>query len=114
MATEITIIKQQSLNIKYKNGSVFDLVFRVTKDDGSAYDLSADTLRMDIKENRDDNSYVYRLTSASGITISDTNLVTFNQVLSLPNDTYYYDLKITTDNYFIIGGLIKVERNVTT
>ena len=111
---EITLIKQQSVNIKYKNGSVFDFSFRVTKDDDSAYDLTSDTLRMDIKENRNDNTYVYRLVSGTEITISDTNLVTFSKVMELPNDTYYYDLKITSDNYFIIGGLIKVERNVTT
>ena len=111
---EINIIKQQTVNIKYKNGSVFDLVFRLTKNDGSAYDLSADTLRMDIKKNRDDSSYVYRLVSGTEITISDTNLVTFSKVMELPNDTYVYDLKITTDDYFIMGGLIKVERNVTT
>jgi len=111
---EIDIRKQENVNIRYKNGSVFDLSFRLKKDDGSVYDLSSDTLRMDIKKNRDDSSYVYRLTSATEITISDTNLVTFSKVLNLPNDTYYYDLKITTDNYFIMGGLIKVERNVTT
>jgi len=111
---EIDIRKQVDVNIKYKNGEVFDLSFRVYKDDGTAYDLTSDTLRMDIKKNRNDSSYLYRLTSTTEIAISDTNLVTFNKVLELPNDTYYFDLKITTDNYFIMGGLIKVERNVTT
>ena len=111
---EINLIKQKTVNIKYKNGEIFDFSFRVYKDDGTDYDLSSDTLRMDIKKNRDDSSYVYRLTSVTEIAITDTNLVTFNKVLDLPNDTYYYDLKITSDNYFIIGGLIKVERNVTT
>ena len=112
--TEISIIKQATINIRYKNASLFDLVVRVTKDDGSIYDLTSDTLRMDIKKNRDDTSYVYRLTQADGITISEQNLLTFSKVMELPNDTYHYDLKITTDNYFIMGGLIKVERNVTT
>lgn len=111
---EVSLIKQVDLNIKYKNGSVFDWSFRLTRDDGTAYDLSAKALRMDIKENRDDQSFIYRLTSGVEITISDTNLVTFSKVMELPNDTYYYDLKITTDSYFIAGGLIKVERNVTT
>jgi len=111
---DIDIRKQVAVNIKYKNGEVFDFSFRLTTDAGSAHDLSEDTLRMDIKENRKDDTYLYRLTEADGITISDTNLVTFGKVLELPNDTYYYDLKITNDNYFIMGGLIKVERNVTT
>ena len=114
MAETHDLIKQVSVNIKYKNGEIFDWTFRVTRDDGTAYDLTSDTLRMDIKENRDDQSFVYRLVSGTEITISDTNLVTFNKVLNLPNDTYVYDLKITSDNYFIAGGLIKVERNVTT
>ena len=114
MAQEISIIKQVDLNIKYKNGSVFDLSMRVTKDDGTAYDLSAKSLRMDVKENRDNQSRVYRLVSGTEITISDTNLVTFDKVMELPNDTYKYDLKIIEDDYFIMGGLIKVERNVTT
>ena len=112
--TEISIIKQATINIRYKNASLFDLVVRVTKDDGTVYNMTADTLRMDIKKNRDDTSYVYRLTESDGITISEQNLLTFSKVMELPNDTYYYDLKITTDNYFIMGGLIKVERNVTT
>ena len=114
MARDISIVKGESVNIKYENTSTFDFTFRVTKDDGTAYDLSADTLRMDIKENRDDQSYVYRLVSGTEITITDTNLVTFSKVMTLPNDTYYYDLKITSDVYFIIRGLIKVERNITT
>jgi len=113
MAQEINIIKQVDVNIRYKNNSTFDLIIRVTKDSGVAYTLTAKTLRMDIKENRDDQSYVYRLTQADGITISDTNLLTFSKVMNLPNDTYYYDLKIVTDSQFIMGGLIKVERNVT-
>lgn len=115
MAQEISIIKQVDLNIRYKNKSVFDLTIRVYRDDGSDYDLSEDDLRMDVKENRNDQSYVYRLESGtSDIVISETNLVTFNKVMNLPNDTYVYDLKITTDNYFIMGGLIKVERDVTS
>lgn len=114
MAREISIVKQESINIKYKNGSLFDLAFRVYKDDGTDYDLSEDDLRMDIKENRNDQSRIYRLVSGVEITISETNLVTFSKVMELPNDTYVYDLKITTDDYFIMGGLIKVERNVTT
>lgn len=111
---EIDIRKQVQVNITYKNGSIFDLAIRVTKDDGTAYDLTSDTLRMDIKRNRNDTSYVYRLTETDGMTVSEINLITWDKVLDLPNDTYYYDLKITSDNHFIMGGLIKVERNVTT
>ena len=107
---EIDIRKHVAVNIKYKNGDVFDLCFRLTKNDNSAYDLTSDTLQMDIKKNRDDSTYLYRLTESDGITVSDTNLVTFSKVLELPNDTYYYDLKITSDNYTMISGLIKVER----
>ena len=111
---EIDIRKQVALNIKYKNGDVFDFSFRLTKDDDSAYTLTGKTLRMDIKTSRTDQSYVYRLTSATEIAITDTNLVTFTKVMDLPNDTYYYDLKIVDDDYFIMGGLIRVERNVTS
>ena len=114
MAQNLDIRKQANYNIRYKNGSVFDLVIRVTQNDGTAYTLTGKSLRMDIKENRNDQSYVYRLTESDGITITDTNLLTWNKVLSLPNDQYHYDLKITTDNYFIMGGLINVERNITT
>ena len=79
--TEISIIKQATINIRYKNGSVFDLVVRVTKDDGTVYDMTSDTLRMDIKENRDDQSYLYRLTESDGITISEQHLLTFSKVM---------------------------------
>ena len=111
---EISIIKQADVNIKYKNNSLFDLSIRVTKNDGSAYSLTGKSIRMDIKKNRDDQTRVYRLTSATEITISDTNLLTWSKVMELPNDTYHYDLYIVDDTYYIMGGLIKVERNVTT
>lgn len=110
---EIDITKQVNVNIRYKNESNFDLIIRITKDSTTAYTLTGKTLRMDIKEKRDDQSYVYRLTDSDGITISDTNLLTFSKVMTLKNDTYFYDLKIVTDSQFIMGGLIKVERNVT-
>ncbi len=113
MATEISIVKEEALNITYKNKSDFDLVIRVTRDDGSAYTLTGKSLRMDIKANRDNSSFLFRLTDSDGITISDTNRLTFSKVMELPNDTYFYDLKIVTDDYFIMGGLIKVVRNVT-
>ena len=114
MATEISIVKGERVNLKYENNSTFNLVIRVYQDDGSAYTLTGKTIRMDVKENRDKQSYVYRLTSATEITISDTNLLTWNKVMNLPNDTYMYDVKIIDDGYFIMGGLIKVERTVTT
>ena len=112
--TEISIIKQATINIRYKNKSVFDLVVRVTKDDGSVYDMTGHELRMDIKKNWDASSYLYRLTDSDGITITESNLLTFSKVMELPNDTYVYDLKDIDDDYFIMGGLIKVERNATT
>lgn len=114
MASEITIVKGQRVNIKYENNTTFDLVLRVTINNGSAYTLTGKELRMDVKENRDDQSYKYRLTDSDGITITDTNLLTWDKVMNLPNDTYYFDLKIITDSYIIMGGLIKIERDVTT
>ena len=114
MALEITIVKGERINIGYENTSDFDLRIRVTQNDGTPYTLTGKTLRMDIKENRKNQTFIYRLTDSDGITISDTNLLTFSKVMTLPNETYPYDLKIVTDDYFIMGGLIKVERNVTT
>ena len=110
---EIDLRKRVWRDIHYENKSEFDLIIRVTKDNGDAYTLTGKTLRMDVKKNRDDQSYVYRLTSATEITISDTNLLTFSKVMDLPNDTYYYDLFIVDDNQYIMRGLLKVERNVT-
>lgn len=114
MAREITIVKSEKINIRYENNSLFDLVIRVKKDDGSAYTLTGKTIRMDIKENRDNQSREYRLVSGTDITISDTNLLTWSKVMSLPNDVYHYDVFIVDDNYYIMSGLIKVQRNVTT
>ena len=110
---EIDITKQDNYSIKYTNNSTFDWSWRALKA-GVAYDLSAKTIRMDIKKNKDYQSYVYRLVSPTEITISDTNLLTWSKVLSLPNDTYYYDVLVVEDNYYLRGGLIKVERNITT
>ena len=112
METDLT--KQTDVNLKYKNNSDFDWSFRAIKANGTAYDLTTKAVRMDIKKNRDYQSFVYRLTESDGITVSDTNLVTFSKVLNLPNDTYYFDVLVVEDNYYLRGGLIKVLRNITT
>lgn len=109
---EIDIAKQTDTNLKYKNNSEFDLSVNVTKN-GAAYDMSGKTVRMMIKKNRDYQSYVYNLVSGAEITISTDNL-TWSKVMNLPNDTYYYDVYNVTDGDYIMGGLIKVLRNITT
>lgn len=111
---EVDISKQSAYNITYTNNSTFDWSWRALTSGGGAYDLSAKTVRMDIKKNRDYQSYVYRLVSGTEITISDTNLLTWNKVMNLPNDMYFYDVFIVEDNYYLRGGLIKVLRNITT
>ena len=113
---EIDIAKQDDTNIKYKNNSDFDLSVTVTSG-GSAVDLSAKVIRMYIKKNRDYQSFVYNLSTTGGeITVSgaSNNILTWSKVMELPNDTYYYDVYNVTDNDYIMGGLIKVLRNVTT
>lgn len=113
---EINIAKQDDANIKYKNNSEFDLSVTVTSN-GSAVDLSGKTIRMDVKKNRTYQSYVYRLSTTGGeITISgaDNNILTWSKVMNLPNDTYVYDVYNVTDEDYIMGGLIKVLRNITT
>jgi len=109
---DIDITKQSAVNIDYKNTSEFDLSIDVKKD-GVAYDMTDKTIRMMIKKNRDYQSYVYNLTSGTDIIISTANL-TFSKVMNLPRDIYYYDIYNVTDSDFIMGGLIKVERNITT
>ena len=109
---EIDISKESHTNITYKNNSDFDLSVNVTKA-GVAYDMSGKTIRMDIKKNRKYQSYVYRLVSGTDITISTANL-TWLKTMNLPNDTYYYDVYNVTDGDYIMGGLLKVLRNITT
>ena len=112
---EIDISKQVTKNIKYKNNSDFDLSITVTYN-GSAVDLSGDTIRMDIKKNRNYQSYVYRLLSGTDITVSgaNNNILTWSKTMNLPNDIYFYDVYNATDGDYIMGGLIKVLRNITT
>ncbi len=114
MAREITIVKGERINISYEDKTLFDLVVTVTKNDGSAYTLTGKSIRMDVKENRDKQSFVYRLVSGTDITISGTNKLTWNKVMTLPNDTYVYDVFIIDDNYITMGGLLKIERTIST
>ena len=109
---EIDIAKESHTNITYKNNSEFDLSVDVTKD-GSAYNMTGKTIRMMIKKNRTYQSHVYNLVSGTDITIATANL-TWSKVMNLPNDTYYYDVYNVTDGDYIMGGLIKVLRNITT
>ena len=109
---DIDIAKQTDTNIKYKNSSEFDLSVNVKKS-GADYDMSGKTVRMMIKKNRTYQSFVYNLVSGTDITISSNNL-TWSKVMNLPNDTYYYDVYNVTDEDYIMGGLIKVLRNITT
>ena len=108
--------KAATVNITYKNNSTYDRSYTITYN-GSAVDLSGDVLRMDIKKNRDDQSYLYRLSTAdSSITVSGTsnNIITFNKQMNLPNDTYYQDLFNVTQVDYIWEGLFKIARNITT
>ena len=108
---EIDIAKEEHTNITYKNNSEFDLSVDVTKA-GVAYTMTGKTIRMMIKKNRHFQSYVYSLVSGTDITIATANL-TWSKVMNLPNDTYYYDVYNVTDGDYIMGGLIKVLRNIT-
>ena len=108
---EIDIAKEEHTNITYKNNSEFDLSVDVTKA-GVAYTMTGKTVRMMIKKNRHFQSYVYSLVSPTDITIATANL-TWSKVMNLPNDTYYYDVYNVTDGDYIMGGLIKVLRNIT-
>lgn len=108
---EIDIAKESHVNLTYKNNSEFDLSVNVTKA-GVAYDMSGKTIRMMIKKNRHYQSYVYSLVSGTDITIATANL-TWSKVMNLPNDTYYFDVYNVTDTDYIMGGLIKVLRNIT-
>ena len=103
---DIDITKQAKKNIKYKNNSDFELSITVTSG-GAAVDLSGDTIRMDIKKNRDYQSYVYRLLSGTDITVSgaSNNILTWSKVMNLPNDIYFYDVYNATDGDYIMGAL---------
>ncbi len=109
---EIDISKQDDTNITYKNNSEFDLSVNVTKN-GSDYNMTGKTVRMMIKKNRTYQSFVYNLISGTDITISSNNL-TWSKVMDLPNDTYYYDVYNVTDTDYIMGGLLKIKRNIST
>ena len=109
---DIDITKQSAVNIDYKNNSEFDLSIDVKKS-GVVYDMTGKTIRAMVKKNRDWQSAVYTLVSGTDITIATANL-TFSKVMNLPKDTYYYDIYNVTDDDYIAGGLIKVERNITT
>ncbi len=109
---EINISKGEDTNIKYKNNSEFDLSVNVTKN-GSDYNMDGKTVRMMIKANRNFHTAIYTLVSGTEITISGNNL-TFSKVMNLPQDTYHYDLYNQTDADYIMSGLIKVVRNITT
>ena len=109
---EIDIAKEEHTNITYKNNSEFDLDISVIKN-GASYSLTGKTIRMMIKKNRHFQSYVYSLVSGTDITIYDTNKLLWSKVMNLPNDTYYYDVYNVTDGDYIMGGLIKVLRNIT-
>jgi len=111
---EIDISKQGQYNVKFTNNTKFDWSWRALTSTGATYTLTGKTVRMDIKKNRNFQSYVYRITSPTEIVISDTNLLTWNKVLDLPNDTYYYDVLVVTDSHVLRSGLIKVVRNITT
>ena len=109
---DIDITKETKVNIAYKNNSEFDLSINVTKS-GSAYDMTGKTIRAMVKKNRDWQSYLYLMSSGTEITIATANL-TFSKVMDIKQDTVYIDIYNETDKDYIAGGLIKVERNITT
>jgi len=96
-------------------GDKFDLGLRVTKDDGTAYDLSGKSITMTIKKEKN-GSVILTMTTDTEITIggADNNVLQFDKVLdSLEERSYLYDVQIDDDDYTIVYGQFIVTGEVS-
>ena len=110
----LSAILPANYNIDYYNADSYDLSITITDQDGSAVDLSGDTITLTIKKDKDDSSAVSTLSTASEIAISgaSNNILTITINLDLDERSYYYDLYNNTDDETIMYGLFIVTKEV--
>ena len=113
MAT-LTAIKAANYDITYYNADSYDLSVTITDQDGSAVDLSGDTLTMTIKKKKTNTTAVATLSTASEIAVSgaSNNVVTISFNIDLDERSYYYDLYNNTDDDTIMYGMFIVTGEV--
>jgi len=85
----------------HKSGDTWEgAQFTVTKN-GAALDLTSATIKSEFRVKTKTGAVKLTLTEVSGITITDAANGVFKldkQIITLPADTYHYDIEITLSN----------------
>jgi hypothetical protein len=106
-----------NIGLYRKNRWSVELVF-TWKPSGDPIDFSTATLKLQIKRNIRDTTYVKQLTVGSGLTVSGTgsNIVTILTQANIPAGSYVYDLTAFyagSDPITYLKGSLTVEQNVS-
>lgn len=109
MATN-DIRRAANIDIKYNIREKFLWIGTVTDQNGSAVDLSSETLVYSYRETENGTALDTLTTTDNDITISGAgnNVVTISaaSLTGVTNKAYYHDLEGTTSNIMIFDGLL--------
>jgi hypothetical protein len=117
MATESNLVIAADHNFKLYKGDTFSAVLTFTDGSGSAINLSAATLVMQVKSKATDSTSELELTEGDGLTVSggSSNIVTISSNHDLAAGRYVYDFQATTGSTVVtyLKGFITVYQDVT-
>jgi hypothetical protein len=113
--TEVSNVIKADVNFTVLQGDTFDAIVSFKDSQGKPLNFTGASLYMQIQTNEYVNA-VPALEDGSGFTVSG-NTVAFDYIVSLDNDTYFYDLQCEFASGLkktLIGGKFKVLKQITS
>jgi hypothetical protein len=113
-ATEVSNVIKANVNFTVLDGDTFDAIVKFKDANQMPLNFTGATLVMEIRDYEDNIEAT--LEEGSGFDVA-LNIVTFNYIVNLAPDTYFYDLQCTFASGLVktlIGGKFKVLKQITT
>ena len=113
-ATEVSNVIKANVNFTVLDGDTFDAIVKFKDANQLPLNFTGATLVMEIRDSEDNIEAT--LSEGSGFDVA-LNIVTFNYIVNLTPDVYFYDLQCTFASGLVktlIGGKFKVLKQITT
>ena len=113
-ATEVSNVIKANVNFTVLDGDTFDAIVKFKDANQLPLNFTGATLVMEIRDSEDNIEAT--LSEGSGFDVA-LNIVTFNYIVNLTPNVYFYDLQCTFASGLVktlIGGKFKVLKQITT
>ena len=113
--TEVSNVIKADVNFTVLKGDTFDAVITFKDSEQKPLNFTGATLLMHIRNEAGTLMTGGTLQPGAGFSVS-SNIITFNYIVGLAPETYFYDLQCTFASGIIktlIGGKFKVQKDIT-